>query len=76
MTCAELQARLDALLEAQYQLALGGTIVKVRAGEKEIQYGAKDGARLDQGIRQIRLLMARQGCTAGIGFIRTTPSDC
>lgn len=76
-TCAELQTRLDGYLAARDNLATGGQLVRVRNGDKDVQYGPGDGKRLDLLIREVRLAMQRQrcaGCARRGAMLYITPS--
>lgn len=74
-TCDQMRATLVTYLAARDNIAMGRQSVAVRNGDKSVQYGPANLARLDSLVAELRGRIARccDGCARGM--IHITPSD-
>lgn len=75
MTCDELRAALASAESAYHTLNIGGAIVRLRHGDKEVQYGPGNAAALLSYIADLR---RRINCACGDSYrprrmLRLTP---
>jgi hypothetical protein len=75
-TCDEWRAKLAAAETAFETLMMGGAVVSIRMGEKEVKYSAANRGDLSTYLRWLqRKVDACDGRCGRFGFIHITPVD-